>query len=52
MTFGEINKLKLDDKIKWLIKNIYFKEYMEEIVDDDEIIRKELIEKIREVIKI
>ncbi len=42
MTFTEINKLEIKQNLKDLIKNIYFKEYMKEIEDSEEI-RKNLI---------
>lgn len=49
LTFDEINKLNLDQNLKKLIKNIYFKEYSRDIEDDEEI-RKNLILEVREII--
>ncbi|MDP2090346.1 MAG: hypothetical protein Q8K30_02005 [Candidatus Gracilibacteria bacterium] len=48
MTFEEINKLDIDDLIKNLIKDIYFKEYMEYVIQDNYEYRKELIDKVRD----
>lgn len=50
MTLEEINKLKLNNNIKSLIKNLYYKEYMEKIKDNNEI-RKQFIEDIKKIIK-
>jgi len=49
-TLEEIKNLNLDTKIYDLIKNIYFKEYAKEIEDSEEI-RKELILKVKKLIK-
>jgi len=49
LTFNEINKLNLDKNLTNLIKNIYFKEYAKNIEDSEEV-RKELVERVREVI--
>lgn len=50
MTFSEINNLKIDNNIKLLIKNIYYKEYSKNIFDNEQI-RIEYIENIKELIK-
>jgi len=49
MTLKEINNLKINSKLKDLIKNIYFKEYKQNF-EDSENIRKELILKVRRLI--
>jgi hypothetical protein len=49
MTFNEINKLNLEENIKNLIKNIYFKEYKQSFEDNNEI-RKNLIEEVKKII--
>jgi hypothetical protein len=49
MTFKEINNLELSSDLKDLIKSIYYKEYMKEI-DDNEEIRKNLIADIGKMI--
>jgi hypothetical protein len=49
MTFKEINNLELSNVLKDLIKSIYYKEYMKEI-DDNEEIRKNLIADIGKMI--
>lgn len=51
MTFEEINNLNIDNLIKNLIKEIYFKEYMEYVTHDNHEYRKELIEKVLLIIK-
>jgi len=50
MTFEEMNKLKINDNLKQVIKNIYFKEYAKEFEDSWKI-RKELIEEVKKLIK-
>ena len=49
LTFDEINKLNLDNNLKLLIKNLYFKEYSREVEDSEEV-RKKLILEVREII--
>jgi hypothetical protein len=49
MTFKEINNLELSNDLKDLIKSIYYKEYMKEIDDNNEI-RKNLIADIGKMI--
>lgn len=51
MTFEEINNLNIDNLIKNLIQEIYFKEYMEYVTEDTQVYRKELIEKVLLIIK-
>lgn len=50
MTFSEINDLDLDNKLKELIKNLYYKEYIEKIEDDKEL-RNSYIKEIKKIIK-
>ena len=50
MTFEEINNLNISEKLKDLIKSIYYKEYMKE-VDDSLEIRKKYINEIKKIIK-
>lgn len=50
MTFEEINKLKIDKSLKSLIKEVYFKEYVEHIENDSEDYRIDLIQKVKEII--
>lgn len=49
MTFSEISNLKIDNNIKLLIKNIYYKEYSNNILDNEKV-RLEYIENIKELI--
>lgn len=49
MTFAEINKLNINDEIKNLIKNVYYKEYAREVIDSFET-RTDLIEKVKGLI--
>jgi hypothetical protein len=49
MTFDEIKYLKLDEKIENLIKNIYFREFNQNL-DDNLDLRKEILEKIKDII--
>lgn len=46
LTFDEINKLGLDQNLKDLIKNIYFKEYSR-LIDDNDEIRRKLISEVK-----
>lgn len=50
MTFEEINFLKIDNDLKKLIKDIYFKEYSKYVFDDNSDYRKDLISKVKEII--
>lgn len=50
MTFEEINSLNLDNSLINLIKRIYYKEYMKEVDDNNEI-REKFIEDIKKIIK-
>jgi len=50
MTFEEISILNIDNNLKELIKNIYFKEYKKTIEDNRES-REEYIEKVKSLIK-
>ena len=50
MTFSQINNLQLDEQIKLLLKNIYYKEYSKNIIDNEQI-RLEYISKTKELIK-
>jgi len=47
MTFSEINFLNIDDDLKKLIKDIYYKEYTRLITGDNANYRKGLIDKVR-----
>ena len=49
MTLKEINNLKINSKLKDLIKNIYFKEYMKNF-EDSENTRKNLILEVKKLI--
>jgi hypothetical protein len=51
MTFEEINILDIDTDLKNLIKDIYFKEYSKNVYDDTSEYRKELIVKVKKIIK-
>jgi hypothetical protein len=50
MTFKEISNLDLSNDLKNLVKSIYYKEYMKDIDDNNEI-RKKMIEDIKKIIK-
>lgn len=50
MTFEEINFLKIDNDLKNLIKDIYFKEYSKYVFDDNIDYRKDLISKVMNII--
>jgi hypothetical protein len=50
MTLEEIDKLNINNKLKEVIQNIYFKEYAKEIKDSIEI-RKNLIQEVKKLIK-
>lgn len=50
MTYKEFSKINLDNKILNLLKNIYFKEYSQNIEDSEEV-RKNLILEIKKLIK-
>ena len=50
MTFSEINNLALSNELKQLIKEIYYKEYIEKIEDNNEL-RNKYIEDIKKIIK-
>ncbi len=50
MTLKEINNLDLNINLKNLIKSIYYKEYMRDINDNNEI-REKFIEDIKKIIK-
>lgn len=49
MTFEEISKIKIDEDLKNLIKNIYFKEYQKSFEDTKEK-RLDFIDKIKKII--
>ena len=49
MTFEEISKIKIDEDLKNLIKNIYFKEYQKSFEDTNEK-RLDFIDKIKKII--
>ena len=50
MTFEEINTLDIENDLKNLIKDIYFKEYTKNVHDDTVEYRKELILKVKKII--
>lgn len=50
MTFDEISRLDINNNIKYILKNIYFKEYVKKIEDSEEI-RKNLILEIKKLLK-
>ncbi len=50
MTFKEIEKFSLDNDLKNLIKQIYFREYSKDL-DDNVEIRKSLINKVKKYLK-
>ena len=50
MTFSEINDLTISQNIKNIIKSIYFKEYMKDFDDNDQI-REQIIIDIKKIIK-
>ncbi|MCD5385380.1 hypothetical protein LRZ95_01795 [Candidatus Gracilibacteria bacterium] len=49
MTFDEISRLDINNNIKYILKNIYFKEYQKEIIDNKKL-RESYINDIRKLI--
>ena len=49
MTFDEISRLDINNNIKHILKNIYFKEYQKEIIDNKKL-RESYINDIRKLI--